>query len=680
MPPHIFFLVSIILIGNILLHSLSLSFAQTYPIPHSKPQQPLSNKKIVLLNSSNKDIEKLRIGLQSLQEKKIEQAIGLRDDMPYNSPSRNTLTWAIAVSNIKEIPSTQFRQAIIELKNWPGHSIIEYNLEKAFIYEQHSSKEIINFFSKKKPQTTSGMIAFTQALITKDRKKAHALIASWWPTAKLTNHEEKMVIQEIGTILTKIDYQRRFKNLIDNSQINSAQNIAQLAGETSLYKGLLAVISKKIDAAKQLEAINKSLKQNTIYRFARIKYLRNNKQYIEAARVALNRQNNEISTHTDLWWNQIRILSRELLDIGNIQLAYQLAATQKSQNPTIRADAEFHAGWYALRFLNKPKTALKHFSHLNRLSSHPISIARSLYWMGRTTEIMHDKKTSKHFFQKASRYKTTFYGQLAATHLKKRTLKIDYPHPTEKDRKEFKQLATIKVIQNLESAGFRKEAIILYKELSYHLKSPGKLSLLSGMAEKYNDYYTSLKIGQNAVYRGIPVEALSYPLGVIPSDLHISNISKAMTYAIGRQESEFNPLAKSSANARGILQILPQTAKEIALEQGKTYSLKKLVDPGYNISLGIVYLNKELEKFDRSYLLTFIGYNAGPRRAEEWIKRYGDPRGASLEEVVDWIERIPYHETRNYVQRVMENYEVYKARLKGETDIKTDLILGYPKK
>lgn len=197
------------------------------------------------------------------------------------------------------------------------------------------------------------------------------------------------------------------------------------------------------------------------------------------------------------------------------------------------------------------------------------------------------------------------------------------------------------------------------------------------MAEKNGDYYTSLKIGKNAVFQGKNVGALSHPIGAIPTSANVSAAGQALVYAIARQESEFNPTAISKAGARGILQLLPTTAKALAKKYSITWSPKKLSsDASYNATLGAYFLSEQLERFNGSYILTLIGYNAGSRRVNEWIERYGDPRGQSLDKVIDWIERIPYTETRNYVMRVMENYEVYKARLTGKTDMKADLLYG----
>jgi soluble lytic murein transglycosylase len=197
------------------------------------------------------------------------------------------------------------------------------------------------------------------------------------------------------------------------------------------------------------------------------------------------------------------------------------------------------------------------------------------------------------------------------------------------------------------------------------------------MAERREDHTLALKIGKIAAGRGLDIGALSHPVGAIPADADISGSGKALAYAIARQESEFNAAAVSHAGARGLLQLLPGTAKSVARKAGMTFSQERLTtDAGYNATLGAAFLSEQLGRFDGSYVLTFVGYNAGPGRARDWIKRYGDPRGKDIDTVVDWIERIPFTETRAYVQRVMENYQVYKMRLSGSFDIEGDLVKG----
>ena len=218
---------------------------------------------------------------------------------------------------------------------------------------------------------------------------------------------------------------------------------------------------------------------------------------------------------------------------------------------------------------------------------------------------------------------------------------------------------------------------MLYRALAADLESPGELAILAAMAEKRGNHQTSLQVGKIAWNRGIDVAALAYPLGAVPSGANINGSGKALAYSIARQESAFNKAAISPANARGLLQILPGTAKGVAARHGLPYSKDRLTtDAGYNATLGAHFLGEQISDFGGSYILTFIAYNAGPSRVPQWIKRFGDPRGKPLEEVIDWIELIPFTETRNYVQRVMENYQVYKARLGQAGNIENDLRFG----
>ncbi|TIS12881.1 MAG: lytic transglycosylase domain-containing protein, partial [Mesorhizobium sp.] len=269
------------------------------------------------------------------------------------------------------------------------------------------------------------------------------------------------------------------------------------------------------------------------------------------------------------------------------------------------------------------------------------------------------------------------YGQLAGERVGLRTLSIVHPTPSAADRQSFEGREAVKAIKRLQEAGYDRYAETLYRDLAGQLTSPGELALLAGLAEKQGNHFMALKVGKIAAQRGIDVGALSHPLGVIPDSADISGSGKALAYAIARQESEFNVAAISSAGARGLLQLMPGTAKQLAKKAGMTFSQTRLTtDAGYNATLGSAFLGEQLDRFNGSYVLTFAGYNAGPNRAAQWVAKYGDPRGKDVDAVVDWVERIPYTETRSYVQRVMENYEAYRMRISGKYDIVGDLVNG----
>ena len=282
------------------------------------------------------------------------------------------------------------------------------------------------------------------------------------------------------------------------------------------------------------------------------------------------------------------------------------------------------------------------------------------------------------YYRKAAKHQGTYYGQLSLVKLGKRSLSVRSIKPGVSDRANFKSHELVKAISRLETVGYAWRTDIIYRHLARTLTSPGEILLLSARAEKQGKRKLALQLGKIAYGRGLSVITSSWPIGAIPNSAKIGNAGRALAYAIARQESAFDHKAVSGANARGLLQLLPGTARLMAKKTGISYSYKRLTrDPSYNVRLGSAYLSEQLTNFNGSYVLTFSGYNAGPGRAKKWIAKYGDPRGMALDSVVDWVERIPFTETRNYVQRVMENMQVYKARISGaKLQIDKDLVRG----
>ncbi|WP_317993012.1 lytic transglycosylase domain-containing protein [Bartonella gliris] len=629
--------------------------------------------------SNHPTLKQLKAGLDALSNNNIAKTISLRNSMEKNSLDRHILTWAIGISSKANIPSAEIFHAINELKGWPGIAIIQRNAERAFITETNFAQAIIQKFAHHSPHTAQGMAIFAKALIaTGQTTRARQIIAPWWYKTKLNAQEEEFVLKNAGAALKPIDHLKRMQFMLYTHRFDSAERVAKLAHAQPLFNAFVAVEKNDPKAIQKLRAVKQLWKKDPLLQFAQIRHLRRTEQYSAAATLMMSTSRDALSLmNPDALWKERRALSREMLDLNKPKIAYQLVATHTGMTPSLAVDAEFHAGWYALRFLHNPQLAMHHFSRIPQLSSAPLSTSRGYYWMGRTAEILGKHKNAQHYFHRAAHFSATYYGQLAASRLNQKKLEFSFPKPTTAERQHFSARKAIKALQRLEAAGYADFAKIFYRELGEKIESPGELALLAVMAEKNGDYYTSLKIGKTAVFQGKNVGALSHPLGAIPDSANISNAGQALVYAIARQESEFNPKAISKAGAQGILQLLPTTARALAKKYSIAWSPKKFSsDASYNATLGAHFLSEQLERFDGSYILTLIAYNAGSRRVDEWIKRYGDPRGQSLDKVIDWIERIPYTETRNYVMRVMENYQVYKARLTGTTDIKTDLVSG----
>ena len=600
-----------------------------------------------------------------------------RDPLPDDALDRHILTWAIAMSGDPAVSSTEIAKAAQILSQWPGAEALRNNSERALYREKPDPKTVIAAFANAEPQTIQGTKMLARAHLALDETEAaRAVLSPFWRTEKLEASDEAAIIKEFGAVLSVADHRFRMERMLYAERPKSAQRVAELAGAKPLADAWTAVLRNDKKAGKLLDAVP-AAQRSPGYLFAEAKYLRRAKKFAEAADVMLKAPRDKVAlVDPDEWWTDRRVLARELVDHGDIKTAYQLVAAHSAEQTRNIVDAEFHAGWYALRGLDDPKTAAVHFARIAQVADGPLSLSRAYYWLGRAAEAGGPGNATA-YYQKAAVFGTAFYGQLAAARIGSSNISVAYPETSDVDRQNFAAREAVRAIRRLEQAGYPTRADILYRDLAQQMVSPGELAMLAAMAEKRGDHFLALRVGKIAASRGLNIGALSHPVGVIPASADISGAGKALAYAIARQESEFNVGAVSGAGARGLLQLLPGTAKEVAKKSGLPYSKDRLTtDAGYNATLGAAFLGEQLVRFDGSYVLTFAGYNAGPRRAREWIAKYGDPRGQSIDAVVDWIERIPFTETRSYVQRVMENYEVYKMRLSGKFDIVDDLVNG----
>ncbi|MQB43659.1 lytic transglycosylase domain-containing protein [Rhizobium sp. ICMP 5592] len=620
----------------------------------------------------------LKSGLDALSNKNPMQALAIRNGMGQGTLDRHILSWAIATSGQAGVPSGEIATAARELVGWPGLGSLRANSERALYTENPPTDQVLAAFGNTQPETPEGSVILSRALVSRGASaQAAKLIRKIWRDEALDKSFEDKILAEFSPLLTPADHKARMDYLLYRDRTAQAKRFGDLGRAQSLYKAWAAVNNRSANAGALLANIDAQWRKDPAYLFMQIENLRRQDKYDDAASLLTQMPRDRAAlVNAGAWWNEQRIVSRGLVDQGNFKSAYRVVDASAAESPQDVGEAEFHAGWYALRGLQNGAAASTHFRKILQVSNGPISQSRAWYWLGRAAEAGGPGKAAE-FYAKAASYPSTFYGQLAAEKLGRRTLNVAYPSPTSDDRRIFQSREAVQAITRLEAAGHGWRAEALYRALAKQLDSPGEIAMLAARAERSGNHQLSLQVGKIAYGRGIDVAALAFPIGVIPDNANISGAGKALAYAIARQESAFNPAAVSSANARGLLQLLPKTAKAVAGRHGLAYSDAKLTqDAGYNATLGAHYLGEQIDAFGGSYILTFIAYNAGPNKVPEWISRYGDPRGKSIDDVVDWIERIPFPETRNYVQRVMENYQVYKARLGQKTDIEHDLIYG----
>ncbi|SIT58778.1 putative soluble lytic murein transglycosylase [Mesorhizobium prunaredense] len=622
-------------------------------------------------------VARLKSGLDALAANDIAGARQVRDALPVNSLDQHILGWAIAHYGGDKVPSGDIADAAKMLPNWPGMIALRKNSERALYRENPAPEIVVQAFGGSQPQTAEGVVILARSYASLGNvEAARSALSPFWRTEKLEARDEAAIIQEFGTLIPAADHRFRMERMFYADRVNSALRVAGLAGARQLADAWAAADRGDKNAARLLKAVP-AAQRSAGYLFAQAQYLRKQQKFSDAAAMVMKAPSDRNALiDPDAWWAERRVLSRELVDQGEMKTAYRIVAAHAAETAANAADAEFHAGWYALRGLNDPTTAARHFERIAGLAQGPISLSRAYYWLGRAAEA-DGPGSAKDYFSRAAAYGTTFYGQLAGERAGRQVLNIAHPQPSATDHRNFSSREAVSAIKRLQQAGYQRYADTLYRDLAGQLSSPGELALLAAMAEKQGNHFLALKVGKIAGARGIDVGALSHPLGAIPETANISGSGKALAYAIARQESEFNIGAVSSAGARGLLQLMPGTARQLAKKAGMTFSQARLTtDAGYNATLGAAFLGEQLGRFDGSYVLTFAGYNAGPSRAAQWVARYGDPRGKDIDAVVDWIERIPYTETRSYVQRVMENYEVYKMRISGKYDIVGDLVNG----
>ncbi|WP_404933319.1 transglycosylase SLT domain-containing protein [Nitratireductor sp. L15S-10] len=616
-------------------------------------------------------------GLDALSVGDPATARTLRDHMKEKSLERRILTWALALSASETFSSAEIAATAKELKDWPGMLTLREHAERALYRENQRPQVVVSLLGDAGPVTFEGTVVLAQSYLSLGKnEEARALVSGFWRRAKLDASSETSFLSAFDDQLSEADHRVRMERMLYEARVRSAERVAARAGGKALTKAWAAVIRGDRNAEALLDAVPET-ERSAGYIFAKARFLRRAERFEEAAKLMLTAPRDaERLIDPDEWWVERRVLSRELLDIGDAETAYKLAAAHSAESPSRAADAEFHAGWYALRALKDPAKAASHFAQIAAIAEGPISNARANYWLGRAADAGGPGNAAAHY-EEAARFGATFYGQLATARLGRTTLAAEAPEPTDEDRRHFSAREMVRAIQSLEQTNHVWRAGSLYRKLAETLDQPGELTLLARMAEARGDYTTALRVGKIAGGRGLEIGALAHPVGAIPEAASIPSARQALAYAIARQETEFNATAVSPAGARGLLQLMPATAREMARKSGLPYSRARLTnDPSYNATLGAAYLEEQLSRFNGSYILTFAGYNAGPSRAGEWMERYGDPRGKPVEDVVDWIERIPYSETRNYVQRVMENLQVYKMRLTGRFDVLTDLSAG----
>ena len=625
----------------------------------------------------------LKAAIEAIQSQRYAEARAHVADHP-DPLAIELVAWLIAREPDSGLSAAEIIAMLKRRADWPEPERLRLRAEQAFHALGPEGEAVLTFYRETQPRSIGGRMALAGALRAADREnEALPIIRDLWREETLTPTQAAAMLARFGSVLTRDDHIYRFRSLVLNRRSSDAATQAQLlgSGHAELARAVVAVLDRSNKGKRLLDGVAKRFSSDPLYVFAKARLLRRSGEPIQAARLLVpSAPETKLAGDADLWWDERRDLSRALLDKQAFDLAYQVVAASRAVGDVERTEAAFHAGWYALRFLGKPDLAERHFQELLKLATLPRTHARASYWLGRTFEAQEKEPAARLAYAEAARFGGTFYGQLAREKLGLDTTGLErLPEPSATDRLRFAGRDHVHAIRLLAAAGRGELAYPFFRAVAELVETPGEAALMTAMARRIGLPRAGTQAAAIAEQRGIAVASLPAPFVGVPRDLPLpATVDRALVYAVVRQESAFNHQATSHAGARGLMQLMPATARATARNAGLPYSVQRLTsDPLYNATLGAEHLGELLDRLNDSYVLTFVAYNAGPGRSRDWVLAYGDPRGGAADPI-DWIERIPFDETRNYVQRVMENLQVYRSRIGYPLSLTEDLIRGGP--
>ena len=547
-----------------------------------------------------------------------------------------------------------------ENPDWPEPELLRRQAEDR-IGPDASPQQVFLYFTAFPPLTSQGHLKRLDAAAVASANDVAKFASDSWRNATFRPADEQDFLNKYGRYLTGDDQIARFDRIMRDNRPQVARDlVAKLPPDYQpLANARLAMATKAADAVTVLKGVPAAKLNDPGIKLERLAWLRKSGSFDEAKALAAAPPTNQ----TEGWWSERQQLARDLLAAGHAADAYAVAVQHGQTRGIAFAEAEFLAGWIALRHLKKPADGLKHFQTLYDGVSTDGSKSRAAYWMGRALEASGRSKEAMDWFGRAAAFGQTFYGQLAARRLPGGASKLPSdPVASEADREALGGRELVTVARWIGQAGDAERTRPFLLRLARMVSGPGETLLLSHLATELKRPDIALVIARRGASNGVTLFEASFPVVDLGAT---GSIERALTLAVTRQESGFNSGAVSPSGALGLMQLMPGTARDVAGRLGVPYIQDKLTrDPAYNVSLGTQYLSEMLQRFGGSYELALAAYNAGPNRVARWLDTIGDPRAGKID-MVDWIEMIPFRETRNYVQLIMEGVGVYRDRLNG---------------
>ena len=659
-------------------NNLGIILPKNKPLVIAKKKIEKKTKKLKSKYYNKKDFEVAKKAISLMEKRKWETAIKLSKKAKDKS-IYNFIVWRYLLEKSNNADYSLYSEFLEKNKEYPRIGRIEYLSEKKLSTKNISPKKIIKLFEEKEPLSGFGEMILGESLIKEGNIAAGInLIKKGWIRAELNKNELRIYKKKFNKYLKSEDHIKRADYLAwENKYWDLKRMLRYLPKDyQALYNARQLLMSKSYGVDAAISKVPEKFKNDSGLNYDRLKWRRKRGRVDSSLEILLNIKNNKnYLVRPDKWWIERSIIARSLIYKKKYQTSYEIVNNHALDKGTPEfAEAEWLSGWISLSFLNDPLRAREHFKSFFENVGYPISLSRGAYWIARSYEALSDTVTANKYYKIASAYPTTYYGQLS--HLKifkneKYTLsnssKID-----ESYKKDFFKKDLYKLVHLLHELDKDKYTKHILRYLALDNIDKGSEILSAQLATDILRYDFAIQISKIASYEKRFHNKYNYPVINTPSYVAGRKIpDQALILAVIRQESEFDSKANSYAGAKGMMQLMTYTAKVVAKQAKLPYSKSRLTqDPEYNIKLGSHYLAGLILEYDGSYPFAIAAYNAGPKRVRYWKKLNKDPQKRQID-YVDWIELIKFKETRNYVQRVLENYNVYRYILKQEPlDIK----------
>jgi soluble lytic murein transglycosylase len=638
-------------------------------LPKSKPLIVKKSNSVFKTKSkyySQKDYGIAKKSIQSMEKRQwstaLSQSKKARDKSIYNF-----IQWRHLLTNGNQASFYDYLTFIKLNENYPRIGRIRYLAEHKLSTDKISPNKIIDWFNSKEPLSGYGKLILGESFIlTGDVTKGTSLIKDGWITADLNRANMKYFRKKYKKYLNANDYIKRADYLAWEGKFWDLKRMLRYLPKDYelLYTARQILMSKSYGVDNAIKNVPLKLKNDAGLNYDRLKWRRKRGRVDDSLEILFKIPNNKnYLVRPDKWWKERAIMTRALIYKDKYEAAYKIASKHSLDIGPEYADAEWMSGWIALSFLDDPILAIDHFNNFYQNVSYPISLSRGAFWLGRSFEKKGDKEQSIQWYEEAAKYLSTYYGQLAFLKIKaNENFELDEQAVVPDEyKKYFYKKELVRIVHLLDELNKDKYTKNILKHLANDNIDSGSEILAAELATNISRYDFAIQISKVASYQKRFHNDFNYPIMSTPKYVNGRKIPEtAFILSLIRQESEFDMRANSHVGAQGLMQLMPYTAKLVAKQAKLPYSKSRLTsDPEYNINLGSHYIAGLILQYDGAYPFATAAYNAGPKRVKYWKKINKDPQKKQID-FVDWVELIKFKETRNYVQRVMENYNVYR--------------------